>query len=216
VVQLRARLNRRRSHELEEERGLADDDLAARLFGEADLVGGTDPLGLPLEGGEVADARGESDAPGHPVEEVQVVVAADQLEQLELRGEVRLHDEHRLLAGAHGDIGALLDDALLEDAPGSKEADPEDLRSRRRLHGAHDRGHLSGTPGRRLPSCSHALIHGSCALPEVAGWPPSAFRRRYGSQSSQCLNEPSLRYTTARLEGEKKPAFQAQTRSTSR
>ncbi len=47
--ELRPRLDRGRRDELEEERGLADDDLAASLVGQTHLVGGADPLGLPLE-----------------------------------------------------------------------------------------------------------------------------------------------------------------------
>ena len=91
--------------------------------------------------------RRQRDAAGHPVEEVQVVVAADQLEELELRRDVRLHDEHRLLARADGDARALLDDALLEDAPRRDQADAQDLGAGRLLHRPHDGGHLPGAPG---------------------------------------------------------------------
>ncbi len=47
--ELRARLHGRRSDELEEERGLADDDLAARFLGELHLVGVADLLRLTAE-----------------------------------------------------------------------------------------------------------------------------------------------------------------------
>src|SRR5690606_34316727 len=99
--ELRLRLNGRRSDELEEERRLADDDLAARLLAEGDLVGLRGPLrnasGLAAERGEIADARLERDPTAHSVEEVQAVVVSDELEEPEIgRHALRRKDEHAL------------------------------------------------------------------------------------------------------------------------
>ena len=129
--------------------GLADDDFAARLVGEPDLVGGADTLGLPLEGHEVGDPAGERDAAGHPVEEVQVVVGPISSKSLNCGGTFAWHDEHRLLARPDRHAGALLDDALFEDAAGGHEPDAQDLRAGRLLHGPHHRGHLTRTARRR-------------------------------------------------------------------
>ena len=113
-----------------------------------DLVGGADALGLPAQGAEIADARRQGDAAGHPVEEVEVVVAADELEELELRGNVRRrHHERRLLALPDHDARALLDDALFDDAARLHEADAQDLGARLLRDRAHDGGHLSGAAG---------------------------------------------------------------------
>ena len=142
--ELRARLHRRRRDELEEERRLADDDLAARLLGELHLVGAADLLRRAAERLDVGDARRERDAARHAVEEVQVVVVADELEELEHRRHgLRRDHEHRLLVRADGHRGALLDDALFDDATALDEADAEDLRPGGDGHRAHDRGHLS-------------------------------------------------------------------------
>ena len=155
------RLDGRRRDELEQERRLPDDDLPARLVREADLVGRTDALRLALERDEIGDARGERHPAGHPVEEVQVVVAADQLEELELSRQRGLHHEHRLFARADGDARALLDHPLLEDAPGGDEPDAKDLRPCVLLHRAHDRGHLTRASSlcRRSHPGARTLVH---------------------------------------------------------
>ena len=103
--------------ELEEERGLPDDDLAARFFGQPNLVRRPDPFGLALESREIGNAARQSDAPRHAIEKIEVVVPADQLEELELLRQIGLYDERRLFTGPHRHARALLDDALLEDAP---------------------------------------------------------------------------------------------------
>jgi len=101
-----------------------------------------------LERVEVRDAGRERDAARHSVEEVQVIVGADQLEELEHRRDhLRLDDKRRTLVRADIHGRALLDDALFDDATGLNEANAKDLRSCLNRHRAHDRGHLTGPRG---------------------------------------------------------------------
>ena len=103
----------------------------------------------------------ERDAARHAVEEIQVVLVADELEEPELRRHVLArHDEHALFARADGDVRALLDDALFDDLAALHEADAEHLGAGDLRHRAHHRGHLTGpTAGYRTTTCKGLLCH---------------------------------------------------------
>ena len=89
------------------------------------------------------------------------------------------HHEHVLLVRADGDVGALLDDALLDDAPGLDQTDPEHLRARRGDR-PHDGGHLPGATtrrSRRLTVLCHRLTSKENPIGERA-FPPPRSRER--------------------------------------
>ncbi len=141
------RLRRRRRDELEENGRLADDDAAARVFPEADLVHVAVLLRGAPQRRKVGDTRRQREPAGHAVDEVERVIRARELEEREPLGEELGADrERRLLARADGHRAALLDDALLDDASAlGDDANAEHFRAILSLDGSHHGGHLTGT-----------------------------------------------------------------------
>ena len=87
---------------------------------------------------------GSATRPVIAVEEVQVVLVADELEEPERGGKTRAADHEQILfVRSHGDVDALLDDALLDHPAALHDADAQNFRARR-SDGPHHGRHLPG------------------------------------------------------------------------
>ena len=101
---------------------------------------------MTSERGQIGDARLQRDTTGHAVQEIQVVLVADEFEEAKVRRHaLARHHEHALFAGADGDVRALLDDALFDDFAALNKTNAKDFGAGDLRHRAHHRGHLTGT-----------------------------------------------------------------------
>src|SRR5512133_2187279 len=99
------------------------------------------------QNGKIGNARWQGYSSRHRINEVQVIVGANEFKQLEVcRHRIGCDNKHALLAWTNGHVRALLDDALFNHAPRLDHADSQHLRSCR-CNGAHDSSHLPGTVG---------------------------------------------------------------------
>jgi hypothetical protein len=151
--------------ELEEQRQLADRHLAARLIGQRqDPVVAAVLRRLVLEDVERVDLAAVGDAAVHLLGEAQLVLVVLDREQRPLPGQRLERDREGVLRRLpDGHVGALADEALLDDLAAEQDADAEDAaagrsgRCRRRcvalgLRGRHQKGAFfteASTSGRK-------------------------------------------------------------------